>query len=221
MLQRLACRFMIATISICMTIYLLRHGETALNVARVLQPADTPLSSRGAAQARALARRMRSTGLVGVVSSHLPRAMQTAQIIGGECGLEVQTCELLQERNFGDWRGLAHDSMDFNPLLFADAPPSGETAREFAVRVAQAFEHITNLRAGMKGPLAVVTHGMLIRQLLSSHVTLEAGCGLPVHLGNTSVSRIAACMPYRVELLNCTRHLDDEIADDANSLSSG
>ena len=164
---------------------------------------------------------MRSTGLVGVVSSHLLRAIQTAQIIGDECGLEVRTCELLQERNFGDWRGLTHDSMDFNPLVFTDAPPGGETAREFAARVAQAFEHITNLRAVMNGPLAVVTHGMFIRQLLSSHVTLEAGCSLPAHLGNTSVSLIAACVPHHVELLNCTRHLDDEIAHDANSLSAG
>ena len=34
-----------------MTLLLIRHGETALNVARVLQPADTPLSARGVAQA--------------------------------------------------------------------------------------------------------------------------------------------------------------------------
>ena len=34
-----------------MSIILIRHGETAFNVARVLQPADTPLSERGIAQA--------------------------------------------------------------------------------------------------------------------------------------------------------------------------
>ena len=32
------------------TLLLIRHGETALNVARVLQPADTPLSARGLLQ---------------------------------------------------------------------------------------------------------------------------------------------------------------------------
>ena len=32
-------------------LHLIRHGETSLNVARVLQPADTPLSARGHAQA--------------------------------------------------------------------------------------------------------------------------------------------------------------------------
>ena len=38
-----------------MNLLLIRHGETALNVPRVLQPADTPLSARGMAQAEALA----------------------------------------------------------------------------------------------------------------------------------------------------------------------
>lgn len=204
-----------------MTIYLLRHGETALNVARVLQPADTPLSTRGAAQASALAARMRRAGLMDIVSSHLPRALQTATAIGRDCGLEVQTCELLQERNFGDWRGLSYDTLDFNPLLYADAPPGGESAPAFASRVAAAFEHITNLRAIMNGPLAVLTHGMVIRQMLTAHVSLASGAAIPAHLGNTSVSRITARAPYRVELLNCTYHLNDETAHDAASLSGG
>jgi broad specificity phosphatase PhoE len=204
-----------------MSIYLLRHGETALNVARVLQPANTPLSPRGTAQASALAERMRRVGLVGIVSSHLPRAMQTATAIGHDCGLAVQTCELLQERNFGDWRGLAYDTMDFNPLLFADAPPGGESVPEFVSRVAAAFEHITNLRAIMNGPLAVVTHGMVIRQMLAAQVSLASGAAMPAHFGNTSVNRIAELAPYNVELLNCTRHLDDETAHDAASLSGG
>jgi broad specificity phosphatase PhoE len=204
-----------------MTIYLLRHGETALNVARVLQPASTPLSARGSAQASALAQRMRTTELAGIVSSDLPRALHTAQAIARDCGLELQTCELLQERNFGDWRGLAYDTMDFNPLLFADAPPGGESALAFAKRVAAAFEHIANLRSSMNGALAVVTHGMVIRQMLTAHVSLEAGCALPGHLGNTSVTCIEAQAPYRVELMNCTRHLNLDTAHDAVSLSGG
>jgi broad specificity phosphatase PhoE len=204
-----------------MTIYLLRHGETALNVARVLQPADTALSARGAAQASALATRMRLTGLMGIVSSDLPRALQTATAIARDCGLAVQTCELLQERSFGDWRGLAYDTMGFNPLLFAEAPPGGESALEFASRVAAAFAHITNLRTHMSGPLAVVTHGMVIRQMLTAHASVAASVAMPAHLGNTSVSRIATCAPYCVELLNCTHHLDGDTAQDTASLSGG
>jgi broad specificity phosphatase PhoE len=204
-----------------MSIYLLRHGETALNIARVLQPADTPLSPRGAVQASALARRLRQVGLVGIVSSHLPRALQTAARIARSCDLPVQHCELLQERNFGDWRGLSYDAMDFNPLLSAEAPPGGEAALEFAQRVAAAFRYITALRSAMNGPLAVVTHGMVIRQMLTAHVHVEPGSALPAHIGNTSVTLIGAQAPHRVDVLNCTRHLDGEHAPDAGSLSGG
>ena len=58
-----------------MAILLVRHGETALNAARVMQPADTPLSERGLAQARAVARRLAQRGRVAaLLSSDLPRA---------------------------------------------------------------------------------------------------------------------------------------------------
>ena len=66
-------------------LHLIRHGETPLNAARVLQPADTPLSPRGLAQARALAERMRSLPLAGILSSDMPRALQTAEAIAAAC----------------------------------------------------------------------------------------------------------------------------------------
>lgn len=205
-----------------MCIYLLRHGETALNAARILQPAATPLSERGEAQAEALAWRLReSAGLVGIVTSHLPRALQTAAQTGLSCGLDVQSCELLQERNFGDWRGLCYDTMDINPLISIDAPPGGESFPEFAQRVAAAFRFIVAYRASLAGPVAVVTHGMVIRQMLTAHVEVETGTVLPAHVGNTSVTCIAAQSPHRVTLMNCTQHLDAENAHDVGSLSGG
>jgi len=63
-----------------MTILLIRHGETALNVARVLQPADTPLSARGIAQAEALARWLAAMNVCAIVTSDLPRARRTSAI---------------------------------------------------------------------------------------------------------------------------------------------
>ena len=41
-----------------MSLLLIRHGETAFNRDRVMQPADTPLSEQGVAQARHLAGRL-------------------------------------------------------------------------------------------------------------------------------------------------------------------
>ena len=82
-----------------MTILLIRHGETPLNAARVMQPPDTPLSERGIAQALALAQRLGAAPLAGILSSDLRRAHDTAQAVAARTGLPVQTTPLLHERN--------------------------------------------------------------------------------------------------------------------------
>ena len=204
-----------------MSILLIRHGETALNVARVLQPADTPLSVRGVAQAEALARRLALTDVAAIVSSDLPRALATARAIAITTGAPLETSMLLRERNFGDWRGQPYDGMAVNPLTMLEAPPGGESAAAFAGRVALAFEHIVRRRAALGGTLAVVTHGLVIRELLASHVSMTDSAEVPAHLGNTSLSVVDAPLPYRVTLLNCTRHLDAGSHDDATALSGG
>lgn len=204
-----------------MSIFLVRHGETALNVSRTLQPAETPLSERGEAQARAVARRLAGARIAAVVSSDLPRAALTAQAIAGACSLPVVWEPLLQERNFGDLRGRAYDTLGFDPLTLVGAPPGGESAADFRDRVARAFDRIVRLREGLEGNLAVVTHGLVIGALLSAHVRLPPGTALPGRLGNTSLTVIDARSPHAVALLDCVRHLDAEASDDTRSLSGG
>ena len=204
-----------------MRILLIRHGETALNVARVLQPADTKLSVRGLAQAEALARRLAALGLAGIVSSDLPRALCTAEAIRATTGAPVETSALLQERNFGDWRGQPYDDLGIDPLTMLNAPPGGESAAAFEQRVAQAFAHIVQRQSALHGAIAVVTHGLVIRAILATHVRLPAGMAQPAHLGNTSLSIIDAQPPHAATQVNCTRHLDSTERDDANALSGG
>ena len=123
-----------------MAVILVRHGETALNAARIMQPADTPLSERGLAQARAVAQRLQRRGGVGaIVSSDLPRAWQTALAIGAALALPVQPSTLLQERNFGDLRGRPYDTLGFDPLVMRQAPTGGESAADFDERATQAL----------------------------------------------------------------------------------
>ena len=204
-----------------MTLLLIRHGETALNASRTLQPADTPLSERGLAQARALAVRVAGISVRGIVASDLPRALRTAQAIALVTGLRIDTSALLQERNFGDWRGQPHASFAVDPLAHAGAPPGGESHAAFAQRVAQAFAHILELRNALGGPLVVVTHGLVLRELLATHVALAPGMQVPTHLGNTGVTIVKAQPPHRVTLLDCTLHLDTLAADDTQALSGG
>jgi len=204
-----------------MSILLIRHGETALNVARTVQPPDTPLSPRGLAQAEALARRMATLGLAAIVSSDLPRAWRTAEALAVTTGLRVEPSALLHERNFGDLRGRPYDSMGFDPLHMVDAPPNGESAEAFRQRVTDAFAMLVRLRATLAGPLAAVTHGLVIRELLLGHAALPTGMTVPARIGNTSVTVFAATQPHEVALLDCTRHLGAALGDNEQSLSGG
>jgi probable phosphoglycerate mutase len=204
-----------------MTLLLIRHGETALNVARVLQPAETPLSARGIAQAEALASRLVAMNVEVIVSSDLPRALRTAQAIAAATGAPIETTPLLQERNFGDWRGQPYDAMPINPLTMQEAPPGGESVAEFERRVALAFAQIVQRQAETGLRVAVVTHGLLLRVLLGAHVRLPDGVALPTHFGNTCLSIIDARAPHTASLVNCTAHLDSGTRDDAHALSGG
>lgn len=201
-------------------LYLIRHGETVLNVARIVQPADTPLSDRGQDQAAALARRLAGGPLAGILSSDLPRARQTAEHLARATGLAVTTTALLQERNFGTLRGRSYDDLDIDPLAMDDAPPGGESRLQFEQRVAEAFGQALRLQAALGGPLAVVTHGLVVRAMLGRHGALGK-VALPVGMRNASLSILAACPPHAVTLVDCTVHLDAGTAHAAGSLSGG
>lgn len=205
-----------------MAVILVRHGETALNAARVLQPADTPLSERGQAQALAVAQRLARQGAIGaILSSDLPRAWLTAAAIGDALALPVRPSALLQERNFGDLRGRPYDTLGFDPLTMDAAPPGGESAADFAQRLHTAFEQMLQWHAGQSGDLVVVSHGLAIRTLLAGPLRLDAEALRDLHLANTSLSIFDAAPPHALQLLNCTRHLDMAARDDARSLSGG
>ena len=205
-----------------MTLLIIRHGETALNVTRVLQPADTPLSARGLAQAQALAEHLRGAGLAAILSSDMPRALATAQAIAQVCGLQVETTPLLHERNFGDLRGRPYDSLDHDPLTAVTAPPGGESAAEFRARCAAAWAVLTAHQARAGGPLAVVTHGLVIRHWLhDGPLAVPGGMALPTGLANTSLTLVAGAAPHTVRLLGCTAHLVGGVGEDSASLSGG
>jgi len=205
-----------------MAILLVRHGETALNAARIMQPADTPLSERGHAQAQAVARRLAARGgVAAVLGSDLPRAWQTAEAIARATGAPLSASPLLKERNFGALRGQPYDSLGFDPLQMQEAPPGGESAADFERRIAAAFEAVRALRATLPADLVVVTHGLLIRRLLAGPLRVDAALIDGLHLGNTSVSIVGAAPPHALQLLNCTRHLDEAARDDAQALSGG
>lgn len=190
-----------------MTILWLRHGETALNAARVMQPADTPLSGVGLAQAQAAARRLAELRPAAILSSDLPRALQTAEALARLTGLPVETDALLQERNFGVLRGRPWDELGIDTMTLAEAPEGGESLAEFLLRCDAAWSLAVGRRAALAGPLVVVSHGLLIHAALQRRAHWPDGLRLPERLANTSVNEVSSSPPHAVRRVNCVEHL--------------
>jgi len=190
------------------TIFLIRHGETVGNAARIVQLPDAPLSPRGVAQAERLARRLARAGIALILSSDLARALTTADHLRRATGARVEVDPLLQERNFGVLRGTPYAQLDFDLFAPDYAPPGGESWPTFHTRVDRAWHAITARASEVDGALAVVTHGLVCRSLAARHVVLPAGEAAPERWENTSVTIVDGRTPWRVRLLNCVVHLD-------------
>jgi broad specificity phosphatase PhoE len=204
-----------------MSIVLIRHGETDLNAARVLQWPDTPLGERGRAQARALGARfaVAAPRPVLLVSSDMARARQTAAAIAATTGLPVRESPLLRERDFGELRGLPFDSLGFDPIEDERAPPGGESMAVFRARVAEAMDWLRTLRREADGDVLAVSHGLVIRVVLTEHASFPEGWTIPARLSNTSVSILAPERPHLAALVDCSRHLEGAARDDGRGVA--
>lgn len=204
-----------------MSIIFIRHGETLLNAARTIQPADTPLAPRGHQQAERVAQRIHALKPAAILASDMPRAWQTAQAIALKTGLTPLSTPLLWERNFGDLRGRPYDTLSFNAMEMIEAPVNGESMQAFHDRVTQALAYAARLRETLDGPLIVVSHGLVIRALLEHNIA-RGDHPLPVRIGNTAITSVSAQTPHVAELVNCTVHLaGTDLAEDPHSLSGG
>ncbi len=197
-----------------MTILLVRHGETDGNAARILQRADVPLNARGMRQAGQLAERLSAHGFVRIVCSDLLRARMTAAPLAACSGIAIEESPLLQERNFGDLRGVPYAELAEDPFGPDFLPPNGEDWPTFHARVADAFAFIVSRRRSANGTLVVVTHGFVCRALVERHALLPEGVVAPERFDNTGITVLHEEAPHGVSLLNCTRHLMTSIEAD-------
>ena len=85
---------------------LVRHGETVDNVNQVMQgQTQGQLNEEGIRQARQLRDEMAGKSIDAFVASDLKRSVDTARILAEPHGLEVETTELLRERDWGSFTG--------------------------------------------------------------------------------------------------------------------
>jgi 2,3-bisphosphoglycerate-dependent phosphoglycerate mutase len=193
-----------------MAIYLIRHGETASNAARIVQTVEVPLSEHGQAQAARLARRLAASRIAAVLTSDLRRATMTAEAIAIATHVPLQLRADLQERNYGDVRGRSYAELGVDILALDYEPPGGERWRDFHARVDRMWAEVEELARHTAGNLAVVTHGLVCYSLVSRHLQLAAGVAAPLQFANASVTVIDGGPPWVVTELNDTAHLNEK-----------
>ncbi|WP_309116321.1 histidine phosphatase family protein, partial [Saccharothrix sp.] len=198
-------------------LYLLRHGQTELSVARRYSGrGNPPLTDVGRRQAEAAARRLAKVDrLTAVVSSPLDRAHQTAQAVAQAVGLDATTHDGLIETDFGRWEGLtfaeaAARDPQVHRLWLGDPgvpAPGGESFDQVHERVRRALHDLLDRHPG--GNVVVVSHVTPIKQLL--RIALDSGPSLlfRLHLDLASLS-VVEFYPdghCSVRLVNDTSHL--------------
>src|SRR5262249_2757432 len=179
-------------------LYLIRHGQTATNQARLIQGWDSePLNARGRNQAERAGQRLATTGLVALYASPLRRAGETAEIIGRAAGLDVTLVEGLREMNTGHASGLhSAQFMVRHPRLWwawlrDDAElafPGGDTLSAFYSRAAETIGALVVRHTGQA--LAVVAHGGVISGYLSLLLHGRGSNRFALRLRNGSISHL-------------------------------
>lgn len=163
------------------TIYLVRHGRTALNAQGLLRGhLDPPLDDEGVAQAERLGDALAALPVVMVVSSPLRRAIQTATAIARRSGLELRAEERLTDRDYGSWAGrtLEEVTTQFGSI---DRAPGVEPRASVEARALLSLEDNAGLTDGRAS--VMVSHDAVIHAILQaldpaigSETPLETGC---------------------------------------------
>ena len=126
-------------------------------------------------QAEQLARRLFAHGFVHILYSDFLRARMTAVLLAACSGITIEESTLLQERNFGDLRGVPYVELTEDPFGPDFVPPNGEDWPRFHARVAEAFAFIVSRRRAVNGTLVVVTR--LVLGFGYPHDSFDRGVG--------------------------------------------
>lgn len=152
-------------------LWVLRHGETEWNVAERLQGRlDSPLTSKGVAQAEQQGKILRAEALpreTRLICSPSGRALQTARIVARALDWAPVEDPALLEMDLGAWQGCyladipearAAAQDGFDPHMWKFSGFGCESVDQMSAR-------LRGFLTGLDGPTVIVTHGVTSRML--------------------------------------------------------
>ena len=198
-------------------IYLMRHGESVVNVERRLtcRRYDGDLTENGRAQAEKAGRWFADKNLAQIRYSPFHRAEQTARIVGAAVGLtpvpDADLCEMdcgslewhTDEEAWATWTSVYERWLMFEP----DARfPGGESYSEAVIRFKRALA-----RAADDENVLLVTHGGVTVTVIPPLCVNAAAMQWGEHLVNTGIIILEHYDSdrYSCSAWNLTEHLGD------------
>lgn len=163
------------------TVYLVRHGQSEGNVSASFQTLDSPLSDVGKSQAKELAKRFSKIDFDVLISSPLPRAMETAKTIGSVTGLKPEYFELFREREKPEStvgklhsdKGASLTYQKWIKSLYTHGMRV-ENGENFDDIVSRSDEALAFLEERSESSIVVVTHGYFLRTILARVLLQES-----------------------------------------------
>ena len=211
-------------------LYLLRHGATQMTAEdRFSGAVGADLSDEGRRQAARLGDRVQDDTIAAVYTSALARAIDTAHIIAGRCGVKPVINDGLREISHGSWEGLTrreveerfpkeYAAWEEDPFTFA--PAGAESGVAVLARALPAIRQIVTAHEGQT--ILAVSHKATIRLVLCGLLGIDArgyGDRLDQSPACLNVLDFKDSVRARLTLFNDTSHYDDRPRESRNHLS--
>lgn len=185
--------------------YFVRHGQTQVNLRNAFNggSVDEPLTESGLQAAKACGKALAPVRFVQAISSDMPRAVTTSQLILQEnrYPTPLNLAAGLHEMDLGDWDGKtveevaepeALDVYFHDPVRFDQAYASARHIEGYANTLRRARAVITSTYAAHpSGKVLVVAHGIVFQLLLNTLLGVPfAQLREPKMLRNATISQL-------------------------------
>ena len=158
-----------------MTVFAIRHGETAWSLSgQHTGTTDIPLTDNGQRLAERMRPVLEKQQFALVLVSPMQRARQTCELAG--LGDRAEIDRNLVEWNYGDYEGLTLRQIAQTApgwMIFRDGCPGGETPEQVGMRA----DRVIAKTRGIQGDVALFAHGHVLRVLAARWIGLTVQAG--------------------------------------------
>lgn len=178
-----------------MNLILVRHGEIPSNVKKIYAGRSPEgLTDKGIGQAQNVSEELKKYQIDAIYSSPIRRAVQTAEIINKDAGLELIVNNAFRELDMGPWEGMAETDVAkmypgewkvWNSMPAELKLPGRETLDELLARVLTGIR--TVLKEGRAENIVIVTHVAIIRVLRLWHSKESLNLYKTIHVPNAEI----------------------------------